>query len=49
MDALVVRKLSRLARRSTDAYHLTELLKEKGVDLICTDENLTPALSVTRL
>ena len=49
MDALVVRKLSRLARRSMDAYHLIELLKEKGIDLICTDENLTPDLSVTRL
>lgn len=49
VDALVVRKLSRLARRSMDAYHLIELLKEKGIDLICTDENLTPALSVTRL
>ncbi len=49
VDALVVRKLSRLARRSMDAYHLIELLKEKGIDLICTDENLTPDLSVTRL
>ncbi len=49
MDALVVRKLDRLARRSMDAYHLMEVLKEKGIDLICTDENLTPDLSVTRL
>ena len=48
MDALVVRKLDRLARRSTDAYHLIELLKENGIDLICTDENLTPDLFVTR-
>lgn len=38
MDALVVRKLDRLARRSMDAYHLMEALKEKGIDLICTDE-----------
>ena len=49
MDALVVRKLSRLARRSMDAYHLMELLKEKGIDLICTDENLIPDLPATRL
>ena len=48
MDTLVVRKLDRLARRSTDAYHLIELLKENGIDLICTDENLTPDLFVTR-
>ena len=48
MDALVVRKLDRLARRSTDTYHLIELLKENGIDLICTDENLTPDLFVTR-
>ena len=48
MDALVVRKLDRLARRPLDAYHLIELLKEKSVDLICTDENLTPDLFATR-
>ena len=46
MDALVVRKLNRLAWRSLDAYRLIELLKEKGVDLICTD--VTPDLFVTR-
>ena len=48
VDALVVKKLDRLARRPLDAYRLIELLKEKGVDLICTDENLTPDLFVTR-
>ena len=48
MDALVVRKLDRLARRPLDAYRLIKLFKEKGVDLICTDENLTPDLFVTR-
>ena len=48
MDALVVRKLDRLARRPLDAYRLIELFKEKGVDLIFTDENLTPDLFVTR-
>ena len=48
MDALVVKKLDRLARRSLDAYHLIELLKEKGIDLICTDENLTPDPFATR-
>ena len=48
MDALVVRKLDRLARRSLDAYWLIEQLKKKGVDLICTDENLTPDLLATR-
>ena len=48
MDALVVKKLDRLARRPLDAYQLIELLKEKGVDLICADENLTPDLFVTR-
>ena len=48
MDALVVRKLTRLARHPLDAYRLMELLKEKGVDLICTDENLTSDLFVTR-
>ena len=48
MDALVVRKLDRLARRPLDAHRLIELLKEKGIDLICTDENLTPDLFVTR-
>ena len=48
MDALVVKKLDRLARRSLDAYRLMELLKEKGIDLICTDEKLTPDLFVTR-
>ena len=48
MDALVVRKLDRLARRPLDTYQLIELLKEKRIDLICTDENLTPDLFVTR-
>ena len=48
MDALVVRKLDRLARRPLDAYQLIELFKEKGIDLICTDEILTPDLFVTR-
>ena len=48
MDALVVRKLDRLARRPLDVYRLIELLKEKDIDLICTDENLTPDLFVTR-
>ena len=48
MDALVVKKLDRLARRSLDAYRLMELLKEKGIDLICTDENLTPDPFATR-
>ena len=48
MDALVVRKLDRLARRPLDAYRLIELFTEKGVDLICTDENLTPDLLATR-
>ena len=48
MDALVVKKLARLDRRPLDTYQLIELLKEKGVDLICTDENLTPDLFVTR-
>ena len=48
MDALVVKKLDRLARRPLDAYRLIELFKEKGVDLICTDENLTPDLLATR-
>ncbi|MBD5161525.1 MAG: recombinase family protein [Oscillibacter sp.] len=48
MDALVVRKLDRLARRPLDAYWLIEQLKKKGVDLICTDEKLTPDLFVTR-
>ena len=48
MDALVVKKLDRLARRPLDAYRLIDLFKEKGVDLICTDENLTPDLFVTR-
>ena len=48
MDALVVRKVDRLARRPLDAYRLIELFKEKGVDLICTDENLTPDLLATR-
>ena len=48
MDAPVVKKLDRLARRPLDAYQLIELLKEKDVDLICTDENLTPDLFVTR-
>ena len=48
MEALLVRKLDRLARRPLDAYWLIEQLKEKGVDLICTDENLTPDLLVTR-
>ena len=37
------------ARYCRQVYHLMELLKEKGIDLICTDENLTPDLSVTRL
>ena len=48
MDALVVRKLDRLARRPLDVYRLIELLKEKDIDLICTDENLTPDLFATR-
>ncbi len=48
MEALLVRKLDRLARRPLDAYRLMEMLKEKGIDLICTDENLTPDLFVTR-
>ena len=48
MNALVVRKLDRLARRPLDAYRLIELFKEKGVDLICTDENLTSDLFVIR-
>ena len=48
VDALVVRKLDRLARRPLDAHRLMELLKEKGIDLICTDKNLTPDLFVTR-
>ena len=48
IDALVVRKLDRLARRPLDAHRLIELLKEKGIDLICTDENLPPDLFVTR-
>ncbi len=48
MEALLVRKLDRLARRPLDAYRLMEMLKEKGVDLICTDENLTSDLFVTR-
>ena len=48
MDTLVVKKLDRLARRPLDAYRLIDLLKEKGVDLICTDENLTPDLLATR-
>ena len=48
MDALVVKKLDRLARRPLDAYWLIEQLKKKGVDLICTDENLTSDLFVTR-
>ena len=48
MDALVVKKLDRLARRSLDTYQLIELLKEKGIDLICTDENLTPDPFATR-
>ena len=48
MDALVVRKLDRLARRPLDVYRLIELLKEKDIDLICTDENLTSDLFVTR-
>ena len=48
MDALVVKKLDRLARRSLDAYRLMELLKEKGIDLICSVENLTPDPFATR-
>ena len=48
MDALVVRKLGRLVRRPLDTYQLIKLLKEKGIDLICTDENLTPDLLATR-
>ena len=48
MDALVVKKLDRLARRPLDAYRLIELLQEKSIDLICTDENLTPDLLATR-
>ncbi len=48
MDALVVRKLDRLARCPIDTYHLIELLKENGIDLICTDENLTSNLFITR-
>ena len=48
MNTLVVRKLDRLARRPLDAYRLIELFTEKGVDLICTDENLPPDLLATR-
>ena len=48
VDALVVKKLDRLVRRPLDAYRLIELFKEKGVDLIFTDENLTPDLFVIR-
>ena len=48
MDALVVRKLDRLTRNPLDAFRLMETLKECGVCLICTDENFTPDLLVTR-
>ena len=48
MNALVMRKLDRLARRPLDVYQLMEQLKEKGIDLICADENLTPDLFVIR-
>ena len=48
VDALVVKKLDRLARHPLDAYQLIDMLKEKGVDLICTDENLTPDLFVSK-
>lgn len=48
MDALVVRKLDRLTRNPLDAFRLMETLKECGVCLICTNENFTPDLLVTR-
>ena len=56
--AVFVKDLSRLGRNYIEVGRLTEeffpehrlieLFKEKGVDLICTDENLTPDLLATR-
>ena len=44
MDALVVRNLT---RHPLDAYRLMEMLREKGIDLICTDEKFIADLLVT--
>ena len=48
MDALVVRNLARLTRHPLDACQLMETLREKGIDLICTDEKFIADLLVTR-
>lgn len=37
IDALVVKDLDRLTRRTLDAFQIMERLKEQGVDLICVD------------
>ena len=47
VDALIVKNLNRLARRSLDAYQILKELKEKGVDLICIDGE--PAINLTAI
>lgn len=37
IDALVVKDLDRLTRKTLDAFQIMEKLKEQGVDLICVD------------
>ena len=48
VDTLVVKNLSRLARRPLDAYQILRILKEKGVDLICIDGEPTIDLTAIR-
>ena len=48
VDTLVVKNLDRLVRKSLDAYQILEILKEKGVNLICVDEEPTIDLTAIR-
>lgn len=46
IDALVVKDLDRLTRKTLDAFQIMEKLKEQGVDLICVDVKLAQEMGM---